>query len=194
MKRLTFSVAAALCGLWTAPCALAQPKLSTNEPVYQSGNWFVVRTTKERSDVVACTGFYKSYRGIQLTQDTLIVKVTDDMQSVAIGFGDKMRAPRPPEDIEKEMRAVVFKGASFDQLRRAKRLKLEVLTTKGSSLHDLKLQGLNGALENIAAGCPEPDQPLRKKAQGAAESCSAPLMARMRANGITEAQIEASCR
>ena len=183
-----------LTAVLAAPGAMAQPRLATNEPVFKSGNWFVVRTTKERSDAVACTGFYKSYRGIQLTQDSLIVKVADDMQSIAIGLGDRLRPARPPEEIEKELRAVVFRGDTFDQLRRAKRLKIEVLTAKGTSLHDLTLQGMRGALENIAAGCPAPDEPLRKKTQAPTETCSASLMARMRANGVTEPQVAAICR
>jgi hypothetical protein len=182
--------------LWAAlPLAVAQPRLQTNEPVFRSGNWFVVRSTKENSATVACTGFYKDRRGIQLSEDTLIVRVPDDIQSVAVGYGDKMRPARPPEDIEKEMRAIVFRGADFDRLRRTKIIKLEISTARGQIQHELNVQGINAALLNIASGCPVPADRVLAQPGGTAEAaCTPALMARMRANGVTEAQIAGICR
>jgi hypothetical protein len=197
MKIATASLAIGLALLGGMPPAAAQPKLQTNEPVFKSGNWFVVRSTKEGRDTVACTGFYKAHRGIQLSEDSLIVRIPDDMQEITIGYGDKMRPPRPPEDIEKDLRAVVFRGADFDRLRRTRTVKLEIATAKGTVRHEMNVQGINAALLNIASGCPVPAERVMAQPQpgGAADAvCPPALMARMRANGVNEAQIAASCR
>ena len=195
MKIATVSIAIGLALLGAMPQAAAQPKLQTNEPVFRSGNWFVVRSTKEGRDTVACTGFYKAHRGIQLSEDSLIVRVPDDVQDITIGYGDKMRPARPPEDIEKELRAVVFRGADFDRLRRTRIIKLEISTARGQIRHELNVQGINAALLNIASGCPVPAERLGGQPAGGADAaCTPALMARMRANGIAEAQIAASCR
>lgn len=195
MKTIAASIALGLALSAAMPSAVGQPRLQTNEPVFRSGNWFVVRSTKENSTTVACTGFYKDRRGIQLSEDTLIVKVPDGIETVAIGYGDKMRPARPPEDIEREMRAVVFRGADFDRLKRTRIIKLEISTARGQLRHELNVQGINAALLNIASGCPVPAERIVAQPGSTSEpACTAALMARMRANGITEAQIAGSCR
>jgi hypothetical protein len=190
----------AACLLAIATSALAalpvhaQPQLQTNEPVFKSGNWYVVRTSKPRSDAVSCTGFYGTRKGIQLTQDSLMVRVSGEIQRVVISFGEKARPERAPQPVEKDMGAVVLTGDEFARMRRSKTLKIEVGTSQGPVTHELKMQGLTAALGNIADGCPVPAQRLGLPApESAAPSCSSALLTRLRANGVTEKQIAASC-
>ncbi len=191
MNATAISIALGLALLGTGAPAVAQPKLDTNETVFQSGSWFVVRATRARSDSVSCTGFYKSYRSIQLSQDMLLVKVSGGIEQIAIGFNGKLLPPRQPMAMENQLGAVVLAGPQFEQLQRSRTLRLEAVTGKGRANFDLKLQGLSDALANMAAGCPVPST---GQAAAAGTDCSLPLLARMRANGITEAQITASCR
>jgi len=177
--------------------AQAQPRLGSNEPVFQSGPWFVVRSTKTGSSTAACTGFYKAHRGIQLSPDALILKFDGHLQQVTVSFNDKPGQPRALRDVEQQMNAVVFSGPDFEQLKKSRKATVDVETDRGHNSQQMALKGINDALENIAAGCPVPDEPLRAgrgKTGSQAAACPPALMARMRANGISEEKIEASCR
>lgn len=169
------------------PAAVAQPKLSSNEVVFTSGNWQVVRTTRARSDTVRCNGFYKSERTVQLTADSLIIKATD-VQQVVVRFDDELSLPaRPPTEPEKSIGAVVLTGPDFDKLLTHKKLAVEISAPQGRTGVLLRLQGMPEALANIKAGCPA-------GSDAGPQTCSDPLRARMKAAGVTEDQVLRICR
>lgn len=156
-------------GLCLAAAALslahAQPQAPQrpNEPVFRSGPWFVVRSVRDGGNVVACTGFYRGNRGVQLSRDVLAIKTQQDIRGVSIGFDDKpMGKERPLTSAEQQLGALAISGEDFARLARSKRLRVAVTTAQGTSQHALELRGLAGALENIQAGCPVPAEPLRR--------------------------------
>jgi hypothetical protein len=183
MKR-----ALALCGLLgVAAAALAQPQLSTNEVVFNSGNWYVVRSFRATSGKTGCTGFYQQQREVQLSSDELIVKVPGELRQVVIRFGDELSQPaRKPSKAEMQMGAVVIGGEQFDKLLTSRKLALEITTKTERTATVLRLNGLREALDNIRAGCPAPDRPV--------VICSDALLERMRSNGVTPEQVKAICR
>jgi hypothetical protein len=141
----------------TLPAAWAQPARAqrANEPVFRSGPWFVVRSVRDGGKVVACTGFYKANRNVQLSKDMLAIRAPVEIRSVALGFdGRTMGAPRPLSKAEQELGAFAVTGEDFAQLARSSKLRLEVATVNGTASHTLELRGLQGALESINAGCP----------------------------------------
>ena len=148
-----------------ASAAWGQPegRQRSNQPVFRSGPWFVVRSVREGGNVVACTGFYRANRGVQLSKDSLVIKTRQQIRTVALGFdGKPMTAPRPLSEAEKQLGALAIAGDEFAQLALSCKLRLEFVTDQGPQKHDLELRGLKGALENINAGCPVPEQPLQR--------------------------------
>jgi hypothetical protein len=149
-------------------CAFAQAPERPNTPVYRSGPWFVVRSVRDGGDVVACTGFYRANRHVQLSKDMLIVRTSEDVKSVAFGFDDgAMGAQRPLSDSEKDLKAIAFTGDDFAKLANAHKVRIAAVTPQGTMRHELQLDGLAGALENIDKGCPVPaekhDKPRRRR-------------------------------
>ncbi len=179
---------AALLLLAGASCpGWAQPRLDTNDIVFKSGHWYVVRSVRARGDTIGCTGFYKSERDVQLSAEQLIVKVSGELSQVVVRFNDEMSAPlRPPTKLERQLGAVVIAGEQFEKLQTSRRVDLEIATTQKRRSVALRLQGLPQALANIREGCPLPAVP--------AGACTEPLIARMRANGVSAAQVERICK
>ena len=65
---IAFALAASFVAIESAPAA-ERP----NQPVYRNGPWFVVRSVRDAGAVVACTGFYRANRRVQLSKDTLAI-------------------------------------------------------------------------------------------------------------------------
>lgn len=145
--------------------AIAAPPERANQPVYRSGPWFVVRSVRDEGNVVACTGFYRANRQVQLSKDTLIVQTTPlDVKSVAFAFDDQpVGAQRPLTAGEQELKAIAFSGVDFTRLAHSARVRIDVETPQGVMRHELELNGLAGALENIDKGCPAPPNPPAPK-------------------------------
>lgn len=145
-------------------CAAAQAADRPNQPVYRSGPWFVVRSVRDGGNVVACTGFYRANRHVQLSKDALVIQTGDEVKSVAFGFDDQpMGAQRPLTTGEKELKAIAFSGEEFTKLAQSRKVRIEEATPQGTMRHELELNGLAGALENIANGCPVPQEKHEKK-------------------------------
>ena len=158
MKQLLLALAV------FSSCVFAQQE-RPNMPVYRSGPWFVVRSVRDGGNVVACTGFYRANRRVQLSKDMLIIQnAAVEVQSVAFGFDDEpMAAQRPLTDGEKDLKGIAFTGDDFAKLSKAHKVRIDVVTTQGTMRHELDLSGLAGALDNIAKGCPVPaDKPAEK--------------------------------
>lgn len=158
MKRTVLLLAAVSSLAW------AQPSERPNQPVFRSGPWFVVRSVREGGSVVACTGFYRADRHVQLSKDTLIVQTTEEVKAVALGFDDQpVGAQRPLSAGEKDLKAIALEGEDFKSLARSRKVRMEVVTPQGTMRHELDLRGLAGVLENIEQGCPVPaDKPVRR--------------------------------
>ena len=158
MKRTVLLLAAVSSLAW------AQPAERPNQPVFRSGPWFVVRSVREAGNVVACTGFYRANRRVQLSKDALIIEMPEEVKAVAFGFDDQpVGAQRPLSAGEKDLKAIALEGEDFKSLARSRKVRLEVVTPQGTMRHELDLRGLPGALENIEQGCPVPaDGPVRR--------------------------------
>jgi hypothetical protein len=146
-------------------CALAQPPERPNQPVYRSGPWFVVRSVRDGGNVVACTGFYRANRRVQLSKDMLIMLTPEEVKSVAFGFDDEpMGAQRPLSAGEKDLKGIAFMGDDFKKLATSRKVRIEIVNAQGTMRHELDLNGLVGALDNIDKSCPVPaDAPVRKR-------------------------------
>ena len=128
-------------------------------PVFRSGPWFVVRSVRP-GDVVACTGFYRANPHVQLSKDNLVFKTDEDVRAVAFAFDDeRMPSGRPLSAPEKDLKAISFTGDDFAKLSRSRKVRVEMATAQGTMRHELELNGLAAALENINAGCPVPAKP-----------------------------------
>ena len=137
-----------------------------NQPVFHAGAWTVVRSVRDGGDVVGCTGFYRAHRGVQLSKDALILKSPVALNSVGLLLdGAPLRRPGPPSKTEDSLGAVVLTGAEFEALAKASTLTLELVTAQGPQRVVVTLRGFAAALENIHAGCPVPDRPLRPAAR-----------------------------
>ena len=135
-----------------------------NQPVYRSGPWFVVRSVRDGGNVVACTGFYRANRRIQLSKDMLAVKTGEDVNSVAVGFDDgPLGAARPLTAGEKDLKAIAFTGDDFAKLAHSSKLRIDMETPQGVMRNELELKGIEGALDNIDKGCPVPADPPPQK-------------------------------
>jgi hypothetical protein len=140
----------------------APPPERPNQPVFRSGPWFVVRSV--RADNVVCTGFYRANRHVQLTRDMLIIQTPEEVKGVSFAFDDQAAgATRPLSTGEKDLKAVAFTGEDFAALTKSHKVRIDTTTAQGVMRHDLELNGLAGALENINAGCPVQALPKRAK-------------------------------
>ena len=155
----------AALALVASACVLAQPAERPNQPVYLSGPWCVVRSVRDGGSVVACTGFYRANRHVQLSKDMLVIKTPEEVKTVAFGFDDQpMGAQRPLTAGEKELKAIALTGEDFAKLAQSRKVRIEVETGQGTMRHELELNGIVGALDNIDKGCPVPaDAPATPK-------------------------------
>jgi hypothetical protein len=182
--RLLRRIALAASLVSAVPAVIAQPQFRSNETVFQSGNWFVVRSSKPGSEQSACTGFYKSKTSVQLGPDSLLFQVPGRMDSIALQFGKAVLPVRAPRTIENEVGAVVVTGAEFELARRSRTLELKVATSTGHPWWSISLKGMSEAVDNIKAGCPAVSR----------GPCSALLLDRMKEARLTSAQVDAVCR
>ena len=151
------SFAIACLAAATALPAAAQPAERPNLPVYRSGPWFVVRSVRDAGKVVACTGFYRANRHVQLSKDLLIIQTPEEVSGVAFAFDEeRFPAPRPLTAGERDLKAIAFSGDDFAKLAKAHKVRIQAGTAQGTVRHELELDGLSGALANIEQGCPVP--------------------------------------
>jgi hypothetical protein len=196
--KTAFLVSLALVLSTAAAPAMTQ---QSNRTVLRAGNWYVVRSTQPVTGTVACTGFYMGQSGVELSKDSLIVRVPGDINSVGLRFGEEpARSLRPAEKTERQIGGVMLAGADFKQLRRSKTLSLDVTTAQGRTSHTLQVEGLDAALKNIEDGCPLTPASLRAeravrqaRAKAEAAKCTPAGIARMREKGYPEVRIVATC-
>lgn len=170
MKVASTALLLALAAMGAAAQPAAIPGERPNQPVYRAEGWTVIRSVREKGGVVACTGMYRRNPHLQLSADNFIIKTPAQMEirSVAIGFDDEPRKPRPLTPAETELHALVLQGADFERLVRSHVLNVDVAGAAGRNSHRIELRGIEGAIANIKAGCPVPDHPLqpRRRPQG----------------------------
>ncbi len=196
MKTFSAAIATLLMFGTTLPCS-AQG-LKDAKTTLKTGNWTVLRSTDTMTDRVSCTGIYKSNSGIQLVQDRMFVGIAGGIRSVTLRFGENPpQSLRLPQDIEKKVNSVIVEGAEFRQALDTTRLRVQVLTlVRGVTTEDLDTTGIQAAVEHIRAGCPlQADGGVGAKPSSTPESaCLEPLIARLRAAGVSEQQIATACR
>src|SRR5438132_10403130 len=104
--------------------AFAQPAERPNQPVFRSGPWFVVRSVRDGGKVVACTGFYRANRHVQLSRDMLIVQTPEEVRGVAMAFDDeRMPSERPLSAGEKDVKGIAFTGDDFAKLAKSRKVR-----------------------------------------------------------------------
>lgn len=167
------------------------------------GNWSVFRSVDTMTDKVSCTGIYKSNYGVQLTPNTLYVKILGGIQSVTLRFGEDSAQPmRLPQKLEKDVNTVIIDGREFTQVLESNRIRLQVLTlVRGVATEDLDTTGIQTAIDHIRIGCPVSSSattpsPIAALVPVVLETeirCSEQLVGRLKAAGVTEKQINASC-
>jgi hypothetical protein len=172
------------------------------------GNWSVLRSVDTMTDKLSCTGVYKSNYGVQLTPDSLYVKISGGIQSITMRFGDfPPQSMRLPQKLEKDVGTVIIEGREFSQAVETNRLRLQVLTlVRGVATEDLDTTGVQAAVEHIRAGCPMPAPvaalvvipavaPVSeaKAVVSFEKACSDQLVLRLRTAGVTEKQIKSAC-
>jgi hypothetical protein len=144
-------------------CFAGPPPERPNQPVFRSGPWIVVRTVRADKDV-QCTGHYRANSHVQLTKDRLVLQTPEEVSGVSFAFdGQEPSAIRPISASEKELKSVVFTGEEFATLVKSRKLRVDTATAQGVMRHDLELDGLPAALENIHAGCPVQSAPSKGK-------------------------------
>jgi len=124
--------------------------------VFRSGNWKVLRTVDKMNDKTDCTGIYKEDYGVQLTEDTLFLKVQGGVEAVTLRFGDKpAQKLRLAKELEKKIRSVMLTDSEFAELTGSGRLIYQVNTVLDSvKTNEINLSGFEEALANIQSGCP----------------------------------------
>lgn len=196
MKSPLAPLIAAVALIASQPCNAQS--LKDGQPTLKTGNWTVVRSIDPMTDKVSCTGIYKTDYRVQLSEKALFVNISGGLQYVILRFGDSPPQPmRLPQAIEKDTGAVMIDGADFTQALNTTRLRVEVLTlVRGLKREDLDITGIQSAIEHIRAGCPASTgvDPVARPPTPAEPICPEPLLSRLRAAGVTTAQINAACR
>jgi hypothetical protein len=164
-----------------------------------SGNWKVLRDKDAMTDKTNCTGIYRDDYGVQLTAESLYIRVAGGLESVTVRFGDEPARPlRLPTEMEKKVRVIILSGTDLEQLNTVTRLRYQASTlVSGVKTGDLDLTGFPQALESIQSGCPAqasaPAAPRNTDAL-AASLCSVALVNRMQQQGLKDSQIAAICQ
>jgi hypothetical protein len=131
--------------------------------VFRSGAWIIVRSV-HAGEPVTCTGFYRAHPHVQLAKDTLVIQMEDEVKGVSFGFDDQPMGPlRPLSASESDLKGIAFSGDDFARLATSRKVRIDAVTAQGTVHHELELEGLPAALENINAGCPVPAPPQRGK-------------------------------
>ena len=187
------------CGLVLLACLTASAlmaDLRNGKEVFKSGNWTVLRDQDPMSDKVVCTGIYQGDFKFQLTEHDFYVRILGGVQSVRLRFDDEpAQALRLASEMEKKINAVDIKGADFERVLTAKRLRMQVGTLiRGLNEIDLDLIGLREAHENISGGCPDTGAVAQPKAAVPVGLCPRKVMERLKARGLSTQAIDEICR
>lgn len=189
MKLLNVLVAA----LGTlATVGVAHANLATDPVVFRSAKWEVRRSIDTMTDKVSCTGIYDSDYGVQLSDDTLFIRIQGGVSGVTLRFGDQPADKlRLPTQIEKKMSTVVIDGSQFNRLLGSNRLRLQAITVLDRVVEkDLDLTGLLAAHQKILDGCP--GEVVHQEASKPS-LCSDVLVQRMRAKALSPKDIAEIC-
>lgn len=97
--------------------------------VFQSGDWSVRRSVDLFSDDVACIGIYKADFDVQLSGDSLFVRVRGGIQGIRSRHGtqppDELRLPT---EVKEAVSTVIFNGSRLTRLLNTDRVRIQVLT------------------------------------------------------------------
>lgn len=196
-KFLTLMAAFAI----TVASSSASADLKSATVALTSGNWKVLRDKNTMTDKTDCTGIYRDDYGIQLTAESLYIRVPGGLETVTLRFGEEPARPlRLPTEMEKKVRVIILTGTDLEQLQAVSRLRYQASTlVSGIKTGDLDLTGFSSALENIRAGCPVQAPAAATTAPRSTEAltgslCNVALINRMRQQGLKDSQIAAICQ
>jgi hypothetical protein len=187
--KVWLSIALLLCLAGAASASLADAPT-----VFKAGNWSVLRDVDVMTDKTSCTGIYKEDPSIQLTADTLYIRVRGGLKSVTLRFGDQpAERLRLATEMEEKVDAIEISGNDFTKLLGSARLRVQSMTlVRGITNFDLDLAGLSAAVENIRQGCP--GEPLTNAAVISKPSlCSDLVVRRLEEKGVTPEVIKYVC-
>jgi hypothetical protein len=186
---------------FTALSISAHANLKSATVAFTSGNWKVLRDQDTMTDKMNCTGIYRDDYGVQLTAESLYIKISGGVESVTLRFGeDQVRPLRLATEMEKKVRVIILTGTDLEQLQTVSRLRYQASTlVSGIKTGELDLKGFSQALENIKAGCPLQTPASAPSAQKNSEAltgstCNAELISRMRQQGLKDRQISSICQ
>ena len=143
LKHILCAAFASLCllGAWPAHADLGSV-------IARYGNWEVRRATDLMSGRTYCGAIYKARPDIQLYRDALYIKASAWRNPRAYRYriddlplSPMIQAPA----IVWRTRTVAFQGAEFNQLLKAHRLRLQVMTLHTLKEFDLDLAGIYSA-------------------------------------------------
>lgn len=184
--------------LTAASVAATAQGLQNATPTLKTGNWTVLRNVDGMNDKIICTGIYKDNYRVQLTKEALYVRIPGGLEGIVLRFGDDPARPlRLPLKLEKEVGAVIFELGDFHAALATPRLRVQVGTlVRGVHFDDLDMTGAREAHAHITDGCP-PAAGGASVARPSSESrslCSAVLIQRMQAAGLSAQQVGDICR
>lgn len=138
--------------------ALADAQLNSPTIAFKSENWKVLYYKDIMSDKITCTGFYRDDYGVQLTANSLLIRVAGGLESMTLRFGDEqITPPRNLTDLERSSGIVELSGLEFAHVQSVNRIRYQAsMRLSRYNAGDIDLTGLKQALENINANCPVP--------------------------------------
>lgn len=151
----TISALAVLFAVAAARLQVQAADLSKGQQVLVSGAWTVVKTVDQMTDEVTCTGLYRAVPDIQLSGNTLYIRMTSTPEAVKLRFDNETAQPmRLASRMEKSLRMVALEGFTFSTAYAATRLRYAVLTVGKSVVEgDLDLTGISAAADYINQKC-----------------------------------------
>lgn len=139
-----------IVGMLAAGLALAlaaSPVRAELGPVIASyGKWDVRRATDLMTDRITCLATYKGNNSIQLTRDMLYLRFTHVPRAYRYRIDDQPVSPMiATSRANAHARIVALAGTAFGQIVKARRLRLEIATTRDAAQFDIDLDGIAGA-------------------------------------------------
>ena len=172
---------------------LANAQALQNSPIiFHSGQWDVHRTRDAMTDATVCTGVYRDQYSVQLSENMLVIALSDGVKEVQLRFDDAdALPPRKGSPSEFKNGRIEITGSDFTQVLDSKRLRYEAQTvTNGTMSGDINLDGVFQVHGNVAAGCS--GNPIAV-AKAATDGCTTAMRDRMMQKGIAARDIDDIC-
>lgn len=130
---------------------------NTNKTNKTFGNWSVEKYTNNMTDEVKCTAFLKTNRNVQMTNNTLYVRVQGGVEGYQVRFGNMVAEPiRLPDDETDARLGLVALHSFIGKALETQRIRLSIIRTIGDPVElDLNTKGITESMSFIRNECPE---------------------------------------